>query len=198
MINQNPNAKYIVIYPVSATHLVSCIVHNENWREKSSLGKPVLIGHTLYGFFTDNKKEADYLVAILNSSILDSLMKPMQAKGFAGSERHISKKPLEFPIPKFDGNNSLHVQLSELGKKAAEKAYEVLPRILKEKGYDKKLQERGTLVPTEVANLRTSIREEIKDLLDQIDELVLNLLSSYSREISPLRIIRIGTSSRNG
>jgi len=106
----------------------------------------------------------------------------MQTKGFTGAERDIHKKPLEFPIPKFDGNNSLHVQLSGLGGKAAEKAYEILPRILKEKGYDEKLQKRGTLVPTEVANLRTAIREEIKDLIDQIDELVLDLLSNMKTD----------------
>ena len=178
LTNQNPNAKYIVVYLRSATHLASCVIHNKDWKEKSDLQKPIIIESTLYRFFTNNCDEAYYLAAILNSSILDKLIKPMQTKGFTGAERDIHKKPLEFPIPKFDGNNSLHIQLSELGKKAAEKACEVLPRILKEKGYDKKLQERGTLVPTEVANLRTAIREEIKDLLDQIDELVLNLLSN--------------------
>jgi len=178
LTNQNPNAKYIIVYLRSATHLASCVIYNEDWKEKSGLKKPIIIESTLYRFFTNNHDEAYYLAAILNSSILDALIKPMQTKGFSGAERDIHKKPLEFPIPKFNGNDSLHVQLSELGKKATEKAYEILPRILKEKGYDEKLQERGTLVPTEVANLRTSIREEIKDLLDQVDELVLNLLSN--------------------
>ena len=42
----------------------------------------------------------------------------------------------------------------------------------------RKLKERCKLIPTEVANLRGWIREAIKDELEQIDELVLKLLTS--------------------
>jgi len=169
LTNQNPNAKYIVAYPTSATYLTACIIYNDLWKKKTTLRRPVLVGHTLYRFFTDKDNEAHYLTAILNSSVLDKLIKPMQAKGFTGVERHIVKKPLEFPIPKFNEDNEIHIQLSELGKKATEKAYKILPSILKEKGYDEKLKKRGTLVPTEVANLRTAIREELREELEEID-----------------------------
>ncbi|MCD6387216.1 MAG: hypothetical protein J7L30_02735, partial [Methanophagales archaeon] len=63
----------------------------------------------------------------------------------------------------------LHIQLSELGKKATKKAYRILQSVLKGKGYDGKLRKRGTLVPTEVANLRTAIREELREELEEID-----------------------------
>ena len=59
--------------------------------------------------------------------------------------------------------------MSELGKKATKKAYRILPSILKEKECDKKLKKRGTLVPAEVANLRTAIREELREELEEID-----------------------------
>jgi len=169
LTNQNPNAKYIVVYLTSATHLASCVINNEYWKKKSLLKKPVIIESTLYRFFTNSEDEAYYLTAILNSSVLDELIKPMQAKGFTGAERHIHKKPLEFPISRFNEDDEIHIQLSELGKKATEKAYKILPKILKKKEYDEKLKKRGTLVPTEVANLRTAIREELREELEEID-----------------------------
>jgi len=184
LTNQNPNAEYIVVYIRSATHLASCVVDNNYWKSKSMLKKPVIIESTLYRFFTNVEDEAYYLMTIFNSSILDALIKPMQSKGFGGVERDIHKKPLEFPIPKFNRNNDIHKQLSELGKKAAKKAYNVLPKILKERGYDVRLKTRGTLVPTEVANLRAAIREELLEELNEIDELVKELFISFKDEMS--------------
>jgi len=169
LTNQNPNAKYIVVYLRSATHLASCVVNNEFWKVKSNLKKPIIIEHELIKYYTNNLNESFYLISILNSRILDNLLKPIQTKGFGGVPRHFQKKPLEFPIPKFNEDNEIHKQLSELGKKATKKAYKILPEILKEKGYDEKLKKRGTLVPTEVANLRTAIREELREELEEID-----------------------------
>lgn len=180
LTNQNPNAKYIVVYLRSATHLASCVIDNEHWREKGLLKKPVIVGHTLYRFFTNSEEEAYYLTAILNSSVLDELIKPMQSKGFTGAERDISKKPLEFPIPSYNEDNEIHSQLSGLGKKATEKAYKVLPRIMREREYDIRLKERGTLIPTEVAVLRTDIRNELQDELAEINRLVVDLLGARS------------------
>jgi len=169
LTKQNPNAKYKVVYLTSATHLASCIVRNE---------PSVIIDSTLYRYETNNENEAYYLVAILNSSVLDDLIKPMQAKGFSGVERHIHKKPLEFPIPKYNEKNRIHKRLSELGRFAADKAWKTLTSILKEKGYDKKLEERGTLVPTEVANLREAMRGELINEIEEIDKLTLELFKS--------------------
>jgi len=76
-----------------------------------------------------------------------------------------------------------------MGKKATKKAYRVLPRILKEMGgkesYEERLKKRGTLVPTEVANLRTAIREELREELEEIDRLVLDLFASLGVKANP-------------
>jgi hypothetical protein len=48
----------------------------------------VVVESTLYHYETNNVDEAYYLVAILNSSVLDELIKPMQSKGEFG-ERDI-------------------------------------------------------------------------------------------------------------
>ena len=42
-------------------------------------------------------------------------MKPVQSWGAFGP-RNFSKKPLEFPIPKYDPGNPLHRRLAELGQ----------------------------------------------------------------------------------
>uniref|UniRef100_A0A7J2TBJ4 site-specific DNA-methyltransferase (adenine-specific) n=1 Tax=Ignisphaera aggregans TaxID=334771 RepID=A0A7J2TBJ4_9CREN len=172
---QSPRAKFKVVYLRSGTNLAAAIVDVERTLKENRLLNGVVIGHTLYYYETDNIEEAYYLVAILNSSILDQLIKPMQTRGEFG-ERDISKKPLEFPIPKYDPNNEIHKRLSELGKKASEIAQRLLPLILSQHEYDKKLAERGVLMPQEVATVRREIRERLKDLIQQIDDLVVELL----------------------
>jgi len=187
LARQNPHAKYKVVYLRSGTYLAATVVENKphelplNLPDKNCSGtvelKGIIIESTLYWFETDDINEAYYLAAILNSHILDELIKPMQSKGQFG-ERDIHKKPLEFPIPKYNENNDVHRKLAVLGKEASEKVCNILPNLLKEYGYDKKLKEHGTLLPQEVGRLRSAIREEIKDILDQIDELVLQLFIS--------------------
>jgi hypothetical protein len=149
----------------------------------------VVVESTLYHYETNNVDEAYYLVAILNSSVLDELIKPMQSKGEFG-ERDIHKKPLEFPIPRYDPNNDVHRCLSELGRKASEIVQRLLPQILSQREYDRKLTERGALTPQEVATVRREIRERLKAIIQQIDDLVVELLkagaSDRSAEVSAL------------
>jgi len=51
---------------------------------------------------------------------------------------------------------------------------------MKNRGYDEKLKERGTLTPIEVATLRSDLRKRLREvgILEEIDELVMKLLSS--------------------
>jgi len=81
---QNPRAKYKVAYLTSGTNLVATILDTGFVLKENSLLNGVVVGHTLYFYDTDNAEEAYYLVAVLNSSILDELIKPMQSKGAFG------------------------------------------------------------------------------------------------------------------
>ncbi len=175
LTRQNPRRKYKVVYLRSGTHLASSIVINEPIRVDSYILNGVIIESTLYWFETDNREEAYYLTAVFNSSILDNLIKPLQSKGEFG-ERDIHKKPLEFPILRYDPSNDLHRRLAELGEKATERAYQLLPGILRRLGYDIKLKQRGSLTPQEVGRLRSVLREALKDILREIDNLVVELL----------------------
>ena len=176
---QNPKAKYRVVYLRSGTNLAATVVNVEDVLKENQLINGVIIESTLYHYDTDNAEEAYYIAAILNSSVLDDLIKPMQSKGEFG-ERDIHKKPLEFPIPRYDPSNEIHRRLAELGKKASEVAQRILPQLLSVRGYDKRLKERGVLMPQEVATLRRDIRERLKDVIKQIDDLVIELLKTVS------------------
>jgi len=68
---------------------------------------------------TTNINEAYYLAAILNSPIFSEQIKIRK------SSRHIFKKALEFPIEKYNENNKIHKNLSEIGKIATLKSKEV-------------------------------------------------------------------------
>jgi hypothetical protein len=176
---QNPRARYRVVYLRSGTNLAATVISIEDVLKENQLINGVVIESTLYHYDTDNDEEAYYLVAILNSSVLDELIKPMQSKGEFG-ERDIHKKPLEFPVPKYDPNNEVHRKLVELGKKASEIAQYMLPQLLSARGYDKRLKERGALMPQEVATLRRDVRERLDDIIKQIDDLVIELLKTGS------------------
>ena len=49
---------------------------------------------TDYYYHASSEDEAYYFIAVLNSKILDQLLKPLQTRGLWGA-RHIHKKPLE-------------------------------------------------------------------------------------------------------
>jgi len=172
---QNPRAKYRVVYTRSATNLAATVINVEEVLKENRLISGVIVDSTLYHCDVDNDEEAYYLVAVLNSSILNELIKPMQTKGESG-ERDIHKKLLEFPIPRYDPSNEVHRKLAELGRKASEVAQRTLPQLLSRRGYDKKLKERGVLMTTEVGILRGDIRERLDDIIKQIDDLVIKLL----------------------
>jgi hypothetical protein len=183
--DQNPKIRFKVVYLRSGTHLCATVIDTEKILEEDKRLNGAIIESTLYNYETNDINEAFYLVAILNSSILDELIKPMQCKGEFG-ERDIHKKPLEFPIPKYNPNNPIHKKLSEFGRKGCEIANQILPQILKEHGYDKKLVERGTLVPQEVATVRKNLKERLKDLIEQIDSLVIELFKEKIEDVISL------------
>jgi len=66
--------------------------------------------------------------------------------------------------------------LAELGEEATKKVYDILPKVLRNRGYDKVLKEKGVLAPTQVAYLRNVVREKLSDLLSEIDRLVEDIL----------------------
>jgi predicted component of type VI protein secretion system len=106
---------------------------------------------------TNNELEAHYLCAILNSDVVNELIKPLQPKGSKG-ERHIVRRPFVLPIPNFDPNNPVHRRLAELSKACHEKASRI------------------TLTKRDVAARRKEVRDALKAEMTEINKLVSQLL----------------------
>lgn len=168
--NQTPSKRFKVLYLTSGTHLASCLVNLETELKTSIDDTEIQMNGYVadtktYYYETENKKEAQYLVAVLNSEIVDDLIKGMQSRGLWGP-RDIHKKVLELPIPKFNPKNPIHRELSEIAKRCKTKADKILP-LLAEK-YNS------------IGLIRKKIKNELKDETDRLSELVLILLSEQS------------------
>jgi methylase of polypeptide subunit release factors len=170
LTKQNPNRNVKVIYSTHGKNLVAAVVDINEIKKKNEYANNFIADYKTLLFEPQLEEEAYFLVSILNSKILNELIKPMQPKGLFG-ERSIIKRVWEFPIPQFNKNNKLHIRLAELGKIASKKAQEKLEEIL-----EKKYKHLEYLKPQHVANIRREIREYIKDELEKIDEIVQKIL----------------------
>ncbi len=167
LTDQDPKATYVVLYSKSATFLCAAALRSKALSHKVGEQEVVLqrfvADHVTYSFETTERREADYLVALLNSPTIDALIKPMQARGLWGP-RDIHKKVWELPIPEFKQNNKVHVRLAEIAEACAEKVKEMVPDL-------RKLFEdvRG---PHAIGRARTAVRNALSEELAEIDSLV--------------------------
>lgn len=76
------------------------------------LGKKLILAeHVLYLIPVNNKNEAHYICAILNSSIITETLKVLSSRGKSALSKDIVSK---IRLDKFDVNNTKHKKLSEL------------------------------------------------------------------------------------
>jgi hypothetical protein len=163
---QNRLAKYRVLYPTSATYLCSCVVESKpisiEVEGQSIEAQGFVVDYKAYYYDTDNKEEAYYLAAVLNSPTVDELLKPMQSRGLWGP-RDICKKVLEIPIPQYDSSDENHKALSQLAEQCTQKVELLLRQLPKSPS---------------IGHTRRLIRAELKQELEQIDALVKRILAS--------------------
>jgi len=160
LASQNPQAKYRVLYTASATYIAACIVPKRAFKLEVDGQRIALAGFVAesktYRFETDNSSEAHFLSAVLNSSITDLLLKPMQSRGLFGP-RDIHKKVLELPIPRFKAADKSHKELVRLGKLCSKRVQNFL------RGYA------GSLA---IGRLRRKVRDLLAAELAEIDSIV--------------------------
>lgn len=156
LTEQNPSAPFRVVYNAAGTDISAARVPTGGRFDR------LIIDHTLYHAPMGSAPEADYLVAILNSSVVNEVIKPFQSRGLMG-ERHVHKKVLELPIPAYNADRRAHVRLAELGAHAREQAEAMV--------------QRGRL-PSSLARRRSAVRAALAETLDEIDGLVRDLISA--------------------
>jgi len=158
LTDQALNLPYLVLYTASAKDANATVV------ERRALNMEFIVESTCYWFATKDKNEAFYLASYLNSATPNHLMKAFQARGLFGA-RHVHKKILEIPFPKFDKENSDHLQLAKLSQKCHKKAQKYLIN-----------NQIGEISSTQLGKLRPNIKAHLEKEMQQIDELIKELI----------------------
>jgi len=164
---QSVKSGHKVVYNAAGTNVAACALNLEKLgvvdlgSGMEILPQGFIVDYMNFYYESESLDEAHYLVAMLNSPVLNRAIKPLQARGLFG-ERHIQRKPFLFPIPQYNLKLASHRKLAELGKQCEEKMAKLLPALLpKYKGS---------------GPLRTEIRKLLAEELKTIDWHVKRLL----------------------
>ena len=91
------------------------------------------VDNALYWITCRDVREANYLLAIINSQALYEAVQPLMSKGQFGA-RNLKKLIWKLPIPEYDPANPQHAAVSQAGGRAAEGAARQLERLRQERG----------------------------------------------------------------
>ena len=92
-----------------------------------------IVDHLLYWITCRDLREANYLLAIINSEALKDAVTRFMSKGQFGA-RDLHKQLWKLPIPEFDADDPLHVEMSDAGRAAATGAAQRLSELRAERG----------------------------------------------------------------
>lgn len=159
LTKQNLNAKYLVLYNSSAKDANATIV------EREKLDLEFIVENKTYVFYTNNKDEAYYLTAILNSTTPNLMMKDFQSKGLFGA-RDVHKKILDIYYPKFDDTEKKHLRIAEL----SEAAHKTVSTFLETLNPDKKVE------GLQLGRIRLEIKKHLSKEMKEIDDLVKQII----------------------
>jgi hypothetical protein len=151
---QRLSDKHVVLYNAAGTNASAVNV------PISDLRLPLVAEHKVYRGAVDSAEEADYLASMLNSTVVNEAIKPFQSMGLMG-ERDIEKKLMDLPLPQFKPQDSRHQELVQLGRRARDKAQQLL---------------KAAELPASLARQRTWMRNQLAHELNEIDRVVKKLL----------------------
>lgn len=123
---QRQDHRYRVLYTASGTHIAAAVVDTKRIPDlrvgKAKIAPTGFVAdYKSYWFGTNDFEEAHYLAAVLNSNIINEMIKPHQSRGKFGP-RDICRLPFEFDVPKFDAQSPLHKQIAKIGFQASMEA----------------------------------------------------------------------------
>ena len=104
-----------------------------------------VLDKSLYQVTCTSTDEGYFLLAIINSNALASAVEPLRPKGLYGP-RDLDKHLWKLPIPEYDPNDTDHINLSRLGRRATVEAQTIITNL-------------GTPPPT-VTKARSTLRHE--------------------------------------
>lgn len=151
LANQFPVPEIRVVYAASGSQPAACIIRDPR----------AVIEHKLYWFGPGSLDEAHYLTAILNSEVGRARSAHLQSRGQFGA-RDFDKVIWNLPIPVFDAQNGLHVELARAGDEAEHRA-SLVELVESEKFQRARRRIRDALIADGIAG---EIDELVEKLLD--------------------------------
>jgi len=174
--SQSPKPKYAVLYGAGGTYLTATAIEIKNTL-KMKIGNNTfqasdfIFEHSTYYCSTKTFDEAMYLAAILNSTVLDAMIKPFQSRGLGGP-RTIHSRPLEAHIPLFDSKNKIHTDLVKSFQTCNKKA-----NLFLEKNKYINSTENVSISQRKAARIRSELRAILEDEIKDIDEKTCKILT---------------------
>ena len=95
-----------------------------------------IVESRLYWIACTDTREANYLLAIINSDALALMVNKYTTPNWAGNTRDLHKHLWKLPIPEFDLSQPLHIAVSEAGGAAAEGAARQLAQLRGARGHN--------------------------------------------------------------
>ena len=92
-----------------------------------------IVDYKLFWVACRNRGEAHYLLSVINSDALADGVNKYTTPNWAGKTRDLQKHLWKLPIPLFNPDDPLHIEVSEAGRVAAEGAVEQLERLRQER-----------------------------------------------------------------
>ena len=105
---QVPATSLRIVYATSGMHIAAALVHDPR----------AIIDTSLYWASVSSETEGYYLTALLNAPITTVLLRPLMP--YSKDERHIHKHVWRLPIPMFDRDDALHLEISRIGRELTE------------------------------------------------------------------------------
>ncbi len=117
---QNPAKQFVVLYNARGADSLTCVIDRRDipdFKVDHSIIKcnGFVADYTTYIYETSKEDEANYLCAVLNSTVVHKGVKGFQPRGKYG-KRDIGRRVFQLPIPEFDKSNSDHTRLARLSK----------------------------------------------------------------------------------
>jgi len=123
--HQAQTRRLVVLYNATGRDLAACIVDRQNLPSVNDIKPSGFIADVkTWTYETNNLDEALYLCGVLNSPLINKMIKPLQPRGLGGA-RAIHRRPLMLNIPKFDENNQIHREIAELSSLNLEVANQI-------------------------------------------------------------------------
>ena len=129
----------------------------------SALSSPIIVDKSVYEYNTLIKDEGLYLTGFWNSGIVLEILNRTYNLQYRKETPAIEKKPLELiPIPRFDSEDELHIELARISEDVHLKVAEILkdPEILSKP----------------VGWIRRYVKQQIKEELKNIDNIARSIL----------------------